>query len=531
MKLSDLHTHPSLKPFQNRNEPNNTFQDMWNGVIGRNSLFFKIGWLVRSQIKETARDSQSHLNEFISGGMQTACVVVHPVEQGWFMRPKRKGRWFFKLIFKLLLNDRKLAVLAASLTGIPLDETRKLILEGNRFSGTDYFSNQTFPEYEYIRSQENKIATFGHTYELVKDFKSYEKAKDAGKIPLFLSVEGGHALLNYTDGKMFRKEYEELSEEERKFLKDDLVRNIARIKGEEGSFFSPNHTPIYLTLTHMYQNHLAGHCRSFTQGGTLTPGIADLLDQTTGLNKGLTDLGRTAIDLLTSTENGARILIDVKHLSVSARKEYYEIAREKNLPVIGSHVAMAGVGQFPDDPGDRKKDHDSNFFSRWSINFSDEDAQVIHETDGIVGFAIHEGRMPGGKAAKRLKKIKKHIKNGIELEETLRAAYMKILMSNVFQFVYAIGEKAAWTRMMIGSDYDGIMDPFDIYPKTSYFNRFIYDFQQFLESPQELVASRNDVESTLSVSEIKDMMHGYTAAEICEMVALKNFENFISRHF
>jgi len=531
MKISDLHTHPSLKPFQNKDEPNNTYQNIWNGVVGRNSYFFKVSKLIRNQVKETSRDSQSNLNEFIGGDVQTAAVVIHPIERGWFMKPGKKGRRFWKWIISLFLNREKLAFFTASLAGIPLKKAEEYIEAARKNKPINYFEDETTPEYNYIASQQAMIGTWAHQYEIVKDFQSYQQAKNNKKLPLFLSVEGGHALLDIPSGGMLRKEYKELDQSQIDHLEQCLEKNIEKIKGKGTGSFDTAHTPIYMTLVHMYQNFLAGHCRSYKQGKVFAPGMSDLLDQKAALNGKLTDLGRKAIEILTSDSNGSRILIDVKHLSVKARNEYYQIAKQKNLPVIGSHIAMAGVDKFPDNPSDSREKHDNNYFSKWSINFSDEDARIVHETDGIMGIALHEGRMPGGLAAKKFKQIKLMIKKGIELEELLQKEYLKLAMSNIFQIIYAIGEKDAWKRIMIGSDYDGIMNPFDIYPKTSYFRRFIYDMREFLENPSDLIIYKNSKETRLSAGEVTSMMYGFTAEEIADMIAIKNFEGFIERHY
>ncbi|MEM7297348.1 MAG: membrane dipeptidase [Bacteroidota bacterium] len=417
------------------------------------------------------------------------------------------------------------------MTGIPLESASQYFDDAEKIIPVDYYGEDAYPEYEYMAQQEGVNATWDHEYKIVKNFSGYEAAKNAGKIPLFLSIEGGHALINLTENTMLQLEYDELSQLQIDHLRIHLKKNIERIKGQGDALsYKPEHTPIYLTLSHMYQNFLAGHSRTYTEGGIL-PDIADLLDQEVGLNAGLTDLGREAIDLLISDQNGSRILIDVKHLSVRGRKDYYQIAKQHNLPIIASHVAMAGVEDFVDNPKDSRKDQKKNYFSRWSINLSDLDARLIHESDGIIGIALHEGRMPGGLAKKRIKKIKKQIKKGHALEELLRFQYLKLTMGNIFQIIVAIGEKDAWTRIMIGSDYDGIMNPFDIYPKTSHFQRFIYDLEKFLEKPKPITIYRGGKEAILSKSEIMDYMYGFTPNQIANMIALENFENFMQRHF
>lgn len=532
MKISDLHTHPSLKPYNNRTEANNTFQNIWNGVIGRDSYFYKISGLLRKEIKETVRDSQSNLNEFISGDIQTAAMVIHPIERGWFMRPRKKRRRFWKWAIRKILGKKGLPYLAATLTGIPLKRAEKYISDAEQLLPVDYYDSETYPEYEYIIDQQRFDGSWGHPYQVVKDHSSYIASRDKGEIPLFLSIEGGHSLTSIPDGSILRKEYNELNNSELDHLDKSLTSNIVRIKGGGGDkSFSENHTPIYVTLVHMFQNFLSGHSRSYMQGKMFAPGMEDLLDQVTALNTGLTDLGRKAIDLLTSTENGSRILIDVKHLSVKARNEYYQIAKQNKIPIIGSHIALAGVSKFPEYPRDPRSESDDHYFSRWSINFSDEDVRAVDESDGILGLALHEGRMPGGKALKTIKEIKKKICKGKHLEETLRREYMRLVMSNIFQIISVINHKRAWSRIMIGSDYDGIMNPFDIYPKTSYFQRFIYDLQAYLENPFDLIIYKNDKETTLKIGQIKELMFGLTPEAIADMIAIKNFENFIERHY
>jgi len=303
MKIADLHTHPSFKPYHNRAERNNSYQNIWNGVIGRNSYFYKVPSLLRELFRETARDSQSSLNEFISGDLQTACAVIHPIERGWFMKPD-KGRIFYKLLVNITFGKKLLSNVLASMTGIPLDRSRDYIETSRAPGGVDYFLTETLPEYRYIAEQQAISSAWQHECKIVKDSESYRKAKDEGKIPLLLTIEGGHALMDFQQHTLIRKKFEDLSTAEVAALKNSLVENVLRIKGKgNAQAFDRAHTPMYVTLVHMYQNFLAGHAKTYKNGGLL-PDIADLLDQKAGLNESITSLGWEVIELLTSSENG-----------------------------------------------------------------------------------------------------------------------------------------------------------------------------------------------------------------------------------
>ena len=96
-----------------------------------------------------------------------------------------------------------------------------------------------------------------------------------------------------------------------------------------------------MSLAHHFWNGLCGHAESFS-------GIVKKkVDQTEGLNVGITFLGRKIIAQLLATNNGKRILIDIKHMSVTSRQDYYRILENheafKEVPLIVSHGAANGM--------------------------------------------------------------------------------------------------------------------------------------------------------------------------------------------
>src|SRR5204863_8678457 len=59
---------------------------------------------------------------------------------------------------------------------------------------------------------------------------------------------------------------------------------------------------------------------------------------------GITKWGKEFIREAMSSENGKRVLIDVKHMSLRSRKEFYDMRKIEfpDAPIIASHVGIAG---------------------------------------------------------------------------------------------------------------------------------------------------------------------------------------------
>lgn len=89
----------------------------------------------------------------------------------------------------------------------------------------------------------------------------------------------------------------------------------------------------------------------------------------------------------------------------------------------------------------RGKDKDSknrgHYFSRDSINLSDEEIKLIYESQGIIGLLLHTGRMPGAKAKERFKKARSNA-------DLLRDRFYELIISNVLYIVKVIGKPDAW---------------------------------------------------------------------------------------
>lgn len=333
---------------------------------------------------------------------------------------------------------------------------------------------------------------------------------------------------------IFKKDYKKLLDEEKTKLAFTVMENIKKIKGQGENNFDPDHTPFFITLSHMYNNFLAGHAKAYGKW------VEDLLDQETAMDEGITPLGEKVIEELLSRDNGRRILIDVKHLSMKSRNRYYEIVRQRkeagdHVPIIASHCAMNGYNKNDENRIDTH-DIDKGYFSRWSINLSNEDIQEIYRSEGLIGLLVHEGRMPGPDAKKVLKDCKKKIRKGgkrtYRYERKLHQEYLKIFLSNMFQIVKAVGNEKIWNMICLGSDFDGIMDPFDSFKTSSKFKDLFEDVENFLENPAfDLIIFENEHQVTLPYDRVHNLMFGLSPEEIIRKVSHENVRNFLERYF
>ena len=548
--IIDLHTHPSLKPYNNQGYRPDEKLNIWKSVEEKNFHFQQLPGLIRKVIRESARSSQSNLDKLIDGNVRGVFFTIHPVERGWYSLSPRKGRRSFRrFLLDLILRKKHYPHLGASMSGLPYNKVDKIIKRVNRNEGINYFEEETFPEYDYIRKQSETISISKKKFRLANDYSEFKNIllNQHDTIAGILTIEGGHALGNVKNNEILYKTYKDLDSDDKEMIKKHYISNVSRLKGHadiSSAVFHPQHTPFFITFCHMFNNYLAGHAKTFTPGKFILPGMDNLLDQEIGLNAGFSQLGREVVDLLLSRENGRRILIDVKHLSRPARKEYFDIVKQKrrngdHIPVIFSHGAVSGYdSSYFENRGrqDTEADHTLGYFSHMSINLYNDEIREIVESDGLIGLATHEGRMPGGKAKKELEEIKRKISwqdhRADRFKIELRNAYLKLFLGNVFQIVHAVNDEKAWDHICIGSDYDGIMDPFDRYPECGYFSILLGDIQYYLKHFSfDIDIYEDGYQKSLDKKELKKLMFGLDARMIVEKIAYKNIENFLSKYF
>jgi microsomal dipeptidase-like Zn-dependent dipeptidase len=144
---------------------------------------------------------------------------------------------------------------------------------------------------------------------------------------------------------------------------------------------------------------------------------------------------------------------------------------------------------------------------KWSINISDEEARIIHDSEGIIGLMVDKGNLGGVDLIKEISEIKDNVKQ--------RRAFAHLFLDNVFQLVKAVGEKSGWNIIAFGSDFDGTITHMDPYPTVAELPLFQQDLLNFLEEKNYQ----------------KEWWFGYTPKEIIDKIFYKNALAFYKKYF
>ena len=569
-RYTDLHMHPSMKPYNAEGHADEAYgvlnSNPWkeNAELNyRNKPNRKLGAIAWGVIKNTVRFSQTYLGLYRDAAVPGGIAVLHPVERGWFDYTEKepafqtRGHRIRKFILDRILPPKKYKYLAATMSGIPTGKITPIIDRVEAGLGVDYFRDELFREYAFLRKWTGQTGENSGELILPKDYAEWKAVAEehaagaSGKVALIFAVEGGHALTNVPRSKFFRLPYEAMPRLDRELLATETLNNVARLKGAAGTdgTFShslhPDHAPIYVTLAHFFNNFLCGHCKTFGDGSVqpVVPGMSDLLHQEVGMDRGITDLGWRVIQALLSRTNGKRVLVDVKHMSVRSREEYYhwlktEMSAEE-IPILFSHGGVAGEEEAPAVPDSMPMDK-KTYFSRWSINANDRDIVEVIRSGGLFGLAPHEGRLPGGASKKDLSKLRKRSKDP-RTNEILRKSYARMLWSNLIRIQWAwrkvapVGqEEKAWDHVTLGSDYDGMMDPFDSYLTFRDLDLLRSDLLHFINAVS--TGSESLVLDAAGAIEVSgpEVAQYFTATDyetVLEKFFFGNFDAFLKRYF
>jgi len=564
--ISDLHNHPSLKPYGNPAAINSIWES-FNNKKPRD-YFKKISirkWIINIVLKKMATFSQSNLDSCFKGHNRLVFCSVYPIEKP-FLRPNRpfkksKGihRFILGIIFGKKFKKQTIAIdkkIVSLLAGVSIKTASRLIdpIHDNSIDTIDYFSDYIF-EYQYLLNASGSTSTntiYGKQpkFQLVKNYEHFLETRSDDTICGIMTIEGMHALGVYFKQDLFETaEIEKLPLERQNKIKLSFVKNIEAIKKEE-------FPPFFITYAHHFNNLLVGHAKSFMDAkGTFDPGFSDIFDQSIGQDLGISTFGMTLItDHLLSRENGQRILIDIKHMSILARQSYYQLldylssksdAKHDNVPIICSHAAVSGISTLEKalvDKDSFKLDKNA-YVSLWDINLTDEDIVEIFKSDGLIGICMHDGRMPGNRFRKKLKKAN---------DEATKKLHVQMFLTNVFHIVKVnlayirkenetrvtskINEIEAWKTICLGSDNDGIVDPFDHYSTAADLPAFRAKISEALN--KYVLPEYKDynivnlpLETQFTLKELDDLMIKQPFVEAINKVFYNNTDAFLKKYF
>ncbi len=424
----DIHTHPTLRAYNTpvlqgqRNLWEKTYNQAEDTAVSR---------LARLKTKSMLKESQANLYSYARGNTRVVFDSLYPVEKGFFD---------FRKISKMMVGRGKADQVLRTITGIDHYQLRKLRTR------RDYFQ-ELLSHYAFLYRGQGKSPDGKFAYQLVGSYAEMEEvlAEKPNTIAVVVAIEGAHVFnCGVTSGNS--PVDADLTE---------LVDNIGIVKSWE-------YPPFYINLAHHFYNELCGHARS------LKPVFSAAFNQKRGLNDGITDLGWKVIHELLAKDNGPRILIDIKHMSVAARQEYYRFIKSYNrlnpsdqIPILCSHTGINNFATMEGsiakkDTGGKNKKTD---FHNWQINLANDEIKIIHESGGLVGIMLDKGILASSSYLDEVSKI--------EDPEMRKEALVRMVARNIFGVVRAIGDKSGWNSIALGSDFDGVITYIDPYPDAS----------------------------------------------------------------
>lgn len=536
----DIHCHPTMKPFYSsvkHIDKNNIWEYIPEseacGIINENPRW-PIEKLIVKELDLMSKSSQTNLKSCQKGDVRVLFISLYPVERGWFK---------IRYSADVLTDNEFMTQSTICSSGFNEAVVREIERIINDKEPINYF-DELVKEYDYLNSSQARLADIKKQFIIANSYEDIKTVidKPEDNIVLILSIEGGHSLCNfqnYDDLKNtpFHKVNNSKSKE---FIKYSnlFLHHINIIKGKEEINIKRDgiektihfkHTPFYITFAHHFWNLLCGHADSFGTGADFA------LDQHIGKEKKFSALGKLVLrKLLFRDANERRILIDIKHLSLKARREFFNIWQNEyqaigdGFPIICSHTAVNGRYTYQHtDMID--EDFDAYFFNTASINMYDPDIKMIHKSGGLIGIILSQSRLLGSETLStvkhHLKQIRKHPNRKAKLSAANKRIFIKAILANIFHIIRVIGKKSAWDIISIGSDFDGMINGLKGYDKAENYLDLYNDMNDYIENDNGIK------EINLSRNEMKQLMFNYSSQEIIEKIMSKNALVFTRRYF
>jgi len=562
-KIADLHCHPSLKPTFNEKvenawvaKKNITTRALFRGA-GLSDKLRKMA--IDLFLKNMARYTQSNLEACLKGNTKLVFFAIYPPERP-FLRPDRPFNKGTNKVQKVLLNGifSKLEIdvkIIRALTGFSKKYVTGFLKDIYEAPEIDYFE-EMLKEYRTILNEHNKIYRIdGYSrpakLKLIRDFSELDKLA-TNEIAGIVTLEGAHMLAKYNKEQLFNAQnIDALEPASKAALENSFIENIKKVK-------QLDFPPFFITFSHHFNNLISGHAKSFKDAENfLKPGFSNVFDQSNGLDDGFTDFGKKLLTdyLLSRDYFNRRILIDTKHMSLRCRDEYTQIvkAHPDKIPIICSHTAINGIATRAESA--RRVDTNTldkrSYVSRWDINLTNEDITDIFDSDGIIGICMHDGRMPGG----RFKKLVKQENRAMGSTIRVQRLHTQMFLSNIFHVVRInlvhikalnawegrqIDVKEAWKTVGLGTDFDGIIDPFDHFNSSATLTEFKarcrdairYNFENNQERRKARVLFIGENHSKAYTKyQFNELLMGLTPEQLVDMIFYDNIANFCSTYF
>ncbi|NVK49415.1 MAG: membrane dipeptidase [Cyclobacteriaceae bacterium] len=404
-QYTDLHCHPNLKAFghsfSNQYHPK---ADIW---YTKKQDFF-----TRKIYEKTGitKFSQTDLSTLSRANGKVALVSLYPFEKGFFHNP-------------YIWNG-----LAARLAnwGIEIGYERIRYIQQH----LSYFEDLQNEYLFFINSRkENRVDGILKSWKPLKDTEDLKRnLKTENEIGVIFTIEGAHVFNTGLEdyGSMLDK--------------DEILSNVRKVKNWE-------FPPFFIGLAHNFNNDLCGHARSLQR-------LGNLVNQEKNLGIGLTYLGSDVVRELLSKSNGRRILIDLKHMSLKSRMDYYRLLEEEfpneSIPLIISHGALTGRSI----KNNEVSSPYVNIFNDTELNFYDEEIIKLAQSGGLFAFQMDLNIHVDIRRVNGLFKFK-NMNQNLEISAGL-------IWNQMQHFAEVCDRNGlfAWGNTCLGTDFDGSIYPF-----------------------------------------------------------------------
>lgn len=436
-------------------------------------------------------DSQSSLSQIQNGNVQIAVVSLYALESAFA------------------------EACLVKLVDLFSDKVNRQFLENIRDGKKSYVRLLGEDLQHLMRSQ---FVSPEHQFNVMDSFDDLQE----NALNIILSVEGAHSFYQKPVGN---PQSEEKILENLRWFKQPLSPRL-----------------FYLTLTHLTRSLICTHAY----------GLKILKrDAFFPRGKGITELGRNIIRTALDNSNNRRILIDVKHMSLQSRLEFYELRQQEfpDAPIIASHVGVTGVSyrQMPIENYKVKRENyvkvryfqpvglGNTRFNPWSINLYDEEIREIVNSGGLIGLSLDQ-RILGcedvqpeffSKEEFKIEYQNEYFEEKYEdlnddndavevlgIKKRQRKMHqLKHLINNMLH-ILDIGGKEAINCICLGSDFDGLIDPIDSCESADQYPQLEKDLIRLIP---EMVA-----ETSLPI---------FNATELVHKFMYQNAYNFLKKNF
>jgi len=404
-KFADLHCHPNLKTF------GHSFSTKPSSVNHRSNVWYSNppNWFTKAfnALTGMTKFSQADFTTLSKANVRIAFVSFYPFEKGFFING--------------FLNGPISAKSANMITSIGYERIRYVQKHCNYFKDLEN-------EYRFLLNSRKDYEIDGNTrrWSFAASWSEVDKIIETeNTLAVISTIEGAHV---FNSGlSPYGKETEE----------EEVLNNIRLIK--KWKF-----PPLFITLAHNFNNDLCGHSRSLDR-------LGPLVNQFENLNNGFSELGFKVVKALLKHDSKP-IFIDIKHMSLTSRKEFFLLIKNEynnKIPIIVSHGAVTGTTL----TGLQNGSMDPTLFSGDDINFFDEEIIGIARTEGVFALQMDANRL----ANRRI--IKKSIFY-LDTEDALKKS--ALIVWRQIQHIAEILDKEnlyAWNTVCIGSDFDGTINP------------------------------------------------------------------------